>query len=177
MEDRDLVRRLADGDDRVIDELVEKYKNPLYGFILRMVNDPEDAEDLFQETWIRVVRNRDRFRGDAKFSTWLFQIAVNLVRDLRRKGKGWTMVPIEDHENSLTCDPDVDPERLINAQRIKTILSELPEKMREVMVLKYYHDLSEGEIAQIAGCPEGTVKSRVFRASKLLKTKWEKRYA
>ena len=85
MEEQLLIERVKAGDTRAVDILVNHYKTPLFTFILRMTSNYETTEDLFQETWIRVIRSIRRFRGEAKFSTWLFQIAVNQVRDELRK--------------------------------------------------------------------------------------------
>lgn len=173
MDEQQLVERLKAGDERAVGPLMEQYKSPLFAFIVRMINDYEAAQDVFQDTWIRVVRSIGKFRGDAKFSTWLFQIAINLCRDTLRKRKGKTFVQLEDAAESLSCDPSVNPFAILKAQRVQEVIEELPPKMREVIILKYYHDLSDAEIADIAGCPEGTVKSRVFRGMQIFKKKWE----
>ncbi len=80
-----LVERLRSGDPGAIDEIVERYKHPVYAFIIRMIGNRDTADDLFQETWLRVVRSAGSFRGDAKISTWLFQIALNQCRDHIRR--------------------------------------------------------------------------------------------
>ncbi|MFC1693990.1 RNA polymerase sigma factor [Candidatus Latescibacterota bacterium] len=173
MHDQTLVKRLKESAPDAIDEIVERYKRPLFSFIVRITNDHTAAEDIFQETWLRVIRYISKFRGDSKFSTWLFQIALNLCRDVERKKKRWLHVPIEDYEDSLVSKQGVDTTRIIKAQQVREIVATLPEKMREVVVLRYFHDMSDEEIAEIIGCPEGTVKSRFHRASKILRKKWE----
>ena len=173
MEEHELIGRLKEGDSDAIGEIVEKYKGPLFAFIMRMITDHAAAEDIFQETWLRVIRYVRNFRGDAKFSTWLFQIALNLCRDAERKKKRWSHVPIEDYANSLSSEPDIDPIRILKAQQVQKIVAGLPVKMREVIVLRYYHDLSDQEISGIVGCPVGTVKSRFYRASEIIRKKWE----
>jgi len=172
MEDHELIDRLRDGDQTVIDAVVERYKDPLFAFILRMTGDYTAAEDLFQETWLRVIRYIGKFRGESKLSTWLFQIAVNLVRDAERKKKRWRTVEIDDHSDVFAHGPEVDPMAVIRERQVKRILSEIPAKMREVVVLKYYHDLNDAEIAGILSCPEATVKSRYYRALEAMKKKW-----
>ena len=174
MEEHVLIKRLKEGDPVAIDEIVEKYKRQLFAFILRMVNNNAEAEDLFQETWLRVIRNVYNFRGDSKFSTWLFQIAVNLCRDAKSKRSCCIHVPIEDYEEVLSCEQDFDVMRTYKAGQVRKIVASLPEKMREVIVLRYFHDLSYAEIAEIAGCPLGTVKSRFYHASEIIREKWER---
>ncbi|MCE5251339.1 sigma-70 family RNA polymerase sigma factor [bacterium] len=166
-----LILRLREGDSRAIDELVELYKRPLFAFIVRMINNYELAEDIFQETWIKVIRSIKHFRGESKLSTWLFQIAVNQCRDTMRKDKRYVIVPIDEVEN-LVCDQTLDAERILKAEEVKKMVAGLPAKMREVIVLKYYHDLNDQEIADATGCPAGTVKSRLHRAAKILQKKW-----
>ncbi len=173
MHEQTLIERLKAGDHGAINDIVDKYKGPLFAFILRMVNDHADAEDIFQETWIKVIKHVSRFRGDAKFSTWLFQIARNLCRDAGRKKKRGIHVPIEDYEDSLSCEPEVDPFRILKAKRVRKIVDSLPVKMKETVLLRYFHDLNEYEISEVLGCPVGTVKSRLYRAANILRKKWE----
>jgi len=173
MHEQELIERLKAGDPKAIDEIVNSFKGPLFALILRMVSNHSAAEDIFQETWLRVIRNVQSFRGDSKLSTWLFQIAVNLCRDAIRKKKRWTHVSIDDYADSLSCDPGFDGLSMIKAQQIRKMVDSIPVKMREVVVLRYYHDLNDKEISEIVGCPVGTVKSRFFHASKILRKKWE----
>ncbi len=175
-QEQQVIDRLRNGDSRAADIVVERYKRPLFAFVFRMVNDQAVAEDIFQETWLRVVRSLHRFRGDARFSTWLFQIALNLCRDWIRQKSGRTFIPFDDIEEP-SCEPDVDPERMMRAEAVRQLLNELPEKMREVIILKFYHDLDDQEIATTVGCPVGTVKTRCHRAIKILSKKWELRFS
>ncbi len=81
--------------------------------------------------------------------------------------------PIEDYEDSLYCEPKTDPYRIMKAQRVRKIVAGLPVKMKEAVVLRYFHDLSEYEISEVIGCPVGTVKSRLYRAAEIIRKKWE----
>lgn len=173
-DDRILVERLRSGDPGAIDEIVERYKRPVYAFIIRMIGNRDTADDLFQETWLRVVRSAGSFRGDAKISTWLFQIALNQCRDHIRKTGKVQLTSLEDAEQ-LTFDPGIDPLKMLEADRVRAMIRELPQKMREVIVLRMYHDLDDREIAAAIGCPVGTVKTRYHRALKLLEKKWDLR--
>ena len=170
-QDRILVERLKEGEPGAIDEIVEKYKRPLFAFILRMIDNHATAEDIFQETWLRVIRHIRGFRGDSRFSTWLFQIALNLCRNAIRK-KSRRFVPLEEAE-SIAVEPRVDAERIFEAERVRKVVASLPRKMREVIVLRYYHDLSEMEISEIVGSPVGTIKSRIYRAHIIIRQKME----
>ena len=153
--------------------MVREYQNPLYSFIIRIVENRETADDIFQETWVRVIRHIGSFRGDARFSTWLFQIALNQCRNAMRKQSRRSFVDIEDVAQSLAVDPDVDADQIVMAGKVKKMLAGMPAKMREVIVLRYYHDKSEQEIAAVIGKPLGTVKSRLHRATHMLREKME----
>ena len=108
MDEKALIKRLQEGDPKAVDDLVDECKQPVFAFILRMVNNYDTAEDLFQETWIKVIRNVKQFRGDSKLSTWLFQVALNHVRDTMRK-KRHIHVPLDEVENLAGSDtPNID---------------------------------------------------------------------
>lgn len=171
MNDQILIKRLKEGDPGAFDELVDQYKNQLFAFIIRIVTDHAAAEDIFQETWIKVIRSVGRFRGDSKLSTWLFQIALNQCRDAMRKKGRHIHVSLEAAEE-IAGKPTMDVEKMATSDQVRKMVGELPDKMREAVVLKYYHDLNDLEISEVIGCPEGTVKSRLHRAAKILRKKW-----
>ncbi|HLA41067.1 MAG TPA: sigma-70 family RNA polymerase sigma factor, partial [Candidatus Glassbacteria bacterium] len=147
-DDYSLVLRLKSGDRSAIDQAVDRYSKPLYAFILRMTAERETAEDVFQETWVRVIRNIGFFRGDAKFSTWLFQIALNLCRNLARQKSRRTYIDI-DQADQLSEEPEADGRDPLLSRKIKKLVASLPDKMREVIVLRFYHDRTDQEIAEI----------------------------
>jgi RNA polymerase sigma factor (sigma-70 family) len=157
--DTELVRRLAEGDDEALRDLLRRYERPLAHFISRHTGG-EDVEDLYQETWLRVVREANRFDPGRRFSTWLFQIAVNLCRDRHRRrahreGAGAADAVPDTADGYAAVEARLDLGRL---------LGELSEAQREVLILRYYHDLSEADVADIVGCRKGTVKSRLHHA-------------
>lgn len=174
-EDCEIVCRLCNGDMSAVGDAIEKHGGYLYSFIFRMTGNPQDTEDIFQETWIKVMKSIKGFRGDSKLTTWILQIALNIFRDSSRKRKTNSTISLDDVADYLVWDGGIDENQISRVQKVKEIIDSLPEKMRVVMILKYYHDLNDEEIGKIAGCPQGTVKSRIFRASKMLKEKWEKR--
>jgi RNA polymerase sigma-70 factor (ECF subfamily) len=154
--DEALAARLVDGDELALRELLRRYELSLARFLHRQTGG-RDVEDLYQETWLRVVRHADRFDAGRRFSTWLFQIAVNLCRDWQRRP------PPEAHE--LTDAPaPAELERSDAALDAAQLLGRLPPAQREVVILRYYHDLSEDEVAAILDIPKGTVKSRMHQA-------------
>jgi RNA polymerase sigma-70 factor (ECF subfamily) len=161
--DEELVGQVAAGDEDALRELLRRYERPLAHFIHRFTRG-RDVEDLYQETWLRVVRHAPRFDRPRRFSTWLFQIAVNLCRDWHRRRPP---EPAEPVEPPMTADPTTHVEHRIDTARL---LDVLPQPQREALILRYYHDLSEAEAAEVLGCPTGTVKSRVHNALARLAT-------
>lgn len=155
--DEELAAAVATGNEAALGELIARYEHGLGAFLWRQTSG-RDSEDLFQETWLRVVRSADRFDPTRKFSTWLFQIAVNLARDWhrRRPPEPTAELPEPSHAGSAArVEAGADAERL---------LDRLSTEHREVVVLGYYHDLPNAEVARILGIPEGTVKSRMHHA-------------
>ncbi len=160
------------GDERALETLLDRYRARLFAFLTRRVGDPAAAEDLFQETWLRAVRARARFDPRRRFSTWLFQIANNLCRDRFRR------VRVERRQRE-TMQSEIRSSaggpaaaRLENQLDMRQRVGALPDPLREVLVLRYYHDLSEAQMAEMLGVPRGTVKSRLHAAVGALRRQW-----
>jgi RNA polymerase sigma-70 factor (ECF subfamily) len=156
--DEDLMAAAQRGDEDALSALITRYRKPLYGFLWRRVDG--DVDDLFQETWLRVVRSRHRFSPQRRFSTWLFQIANNLCRDRarrraaerrRREGFGQTAPTHTGPPSGARIDA-------------RRLLSQLSDAQREAVVSRYYEGHSEAETAALLGIPRGTVKSRLHAA-------------
>jgi RNA polymerase sigma-70 factor (ECF subfamily) len=155
--DEDLVGKLALGDEAALRELLSRYERALSSFIFRNTGG-RDVEDLYQETWIRVVRNAPKFDRGKRFSTWMFQIAVNLCRDWQRRR------PPEPQPVRDEAAASVEMTRREAALDAEHLLALLPAEQREVLILRYYHDLTEEQAAEVLGCPRGTIKSRAHNA-------------
>jgi RNA polymerase sigma-70 factor (ECF subfamily) len=158
--DEELVQAVATGDERALLELTTRYARPLHQFLYRHTGG-RDVDDLYQETWLRVVRAARRFDPTRRFSTWLFQIAVNLCRDWHRRAPPEPVDPDRLQETAGSADPAGDAGAAIDVRRL---LAALPEAQRSAVILRYFHDLGEDEMAEILGCPRGTVKSRLHQA-------------
>lgn len=174
IDEKNLLMRLYEGDREAINIVFMKYGDSLFSFIMRMVNDHSFAEDIFQETWLRVIKYGYTFRGNAKFTTWLFQISLNIIRDKKNKENKIKHVPLDTYEEILydkSTNEKTDTEK---SEVVKMIIDSLPVKQREVIILRYYHDLNEQEVSDIVGCPKGTVKSRLYNASVAIRGKWER---
>jgi RNA polymerase sigma-70 factor (ECF subfamily) len=164
--DESLARALAAGDATALDELCRRYERPLYHFLYRHLLG-RDVDDVYQETWLRVVRAAPRFDPERRFSTWLFQIALNLCRDWHRRAPP---EPVDAHTAVTAVGASDAPQRIDAALDAARLLAALPEPQRAVVVLRYYLDYSEEEMGRILGCPRGTVKSRLHHAMARLTT-------
>jgi RNA polymerase sigma-70 factor, ECF subfamily len=180
--DRQLVERARLGDKRAFGMLVEKYQRRLFRLLSRMVRNPEEVEDIAQETFIKAYRALPNFRGDAAFYTWLYRIGVNTAKNYLVTRKK-TMPTISDQ----ALDEDDEPDERLVAQDISTpetvmmskqvamvvnqVVEALPEELRTAITLREMEGLSYEEIADMMGCPIGTVRSRIFRAREAIAAK------
>ncbi|PID79661.1 RNA polymerase subunit sigma-24 [bacterium DOLZORAL124_64_63] len=172
--DEDLIVQVQNGRRRAYDELVSRYKGRLYSFILRMVKNPDLAEELTQETLIRVYIHAAKYREIARFSTWVFTIATNLVRNKmrQRSRRPWTISlnpsPDDDETPIDPADERADASEDVQRQELAALINEatakIPEKYRIPFLLREVDQLSYEEIQQVTGLKMGTVRSRINRA-------------
>ncbi len=186
-EESELVRRCVRGSREAYDVLVKKYYKKIYNLAYRFVGDAEEANDLAQDIFVAAYQNLKKFRGDSKFSTWLFQIASNRGKNrfkyLKRRGffanRGRS--DSEDDRESLQRDlPDQssNPEAMLAGKQVQKIvqdaIDELEPDHKEIVILRDIEGFSYEEIAQILNLPEGTTKSRLHRARMVVKEKLKK---
>lgn len=177
--DEDLIERFQNGDLYAFDLIVKRYKNQLLNFVYRFLGNAEEAEDLVQETFLRVYRNRKAYQKVAKFSTWIYTIAGNLAKTELRKRKRRKFFSISDlgyNEKDYDISDDAyNPEKDVDGRMKEEIIhkeiDELSPKFREVILLRDVQQLSYEEISQIVNIPLGTVKSRVNRGRLKLQEK------
>jgi RNA polymerase sigma-70 factor (ECF subfamily) len=184
LRERLLVRRLQQRDERAFQEVVRLYQHKVFNLVLRMIGNREEAEDLAQEVFVTVFKSIDTFRGESKFSTWLYRIAANHCKNrlkyLGRRSYKATAALDEQAERELQAaqpsamTPHIDgPEKVLEGRQLERLVQEgislLDEEHRMLIVFRDVEDLSYQEIAQITGLPEGTVKSRLHRARMALK--------
>lgn len=158
-------------DPELLDELIVCYQHRLLRYLLYLTGNREQAEDLFQETWMRVLTRGEQYNGAARFDTWLFTIARNQVIDLRRKRKMASLEELAEAngiEHPLeTVSTDKSPleqmQTLESGQLVTEALLELDPLHREAIVLRFQDELSLEEIAQVTRAPLSTVKSRLYR--------------
>ena len=175
--ENEIIRSVLRGNVNDFEKLVTAYEKNVYSLALRMVGDPEDAADMTQETFIKAYRSLSSFRGDSKFSSWLYRIASNVCLDFLRSRSRHPQVSLSttDEDDRTTFElPDMsrNPEeqlmKKLSMEAVRRGLEQLPEQQRQILVLRELGGLSYAELARILGLEEGTVKSRIFRARKRL---------
>jgi RNA polymerase sigma-70 factor (ECF subfamily) len=170
--DEVLLGAYRDGDSCAFETLLARYRAPLFTFLLRSARDRGRAEELYQDVWMKVIERCGEFRGDAKFSTWLYTIARNLSVDHQRKMKfrGHTSLDATQQRSGQpmgerVANPGPSTEQLaiggLVRDRIASAVEGLPEEQREVFLLRQLQGLAFKEIAEVVGVPANTVKSRM----------------
>jgi RNA polymerase sigma-70 factor (ECF subfamily) len=169
----ELVKKIHSGRKDIIDSLVREYSDRLYLIILRMVQSPDTAEDLLQDTWILVIRKLHQYDPARPIGPWLTQIAVNCCRSYWRRERIKRLFSAEEirkkTKENENRDRDCRPADLEARQIAEAALNVLSPKLREVVILKFYSGMPGEEIAEILDIPPGTVKSRLNRAMLLLR--------
>ena len=171
--DQQLVQRAQRGDLRAFDLLVLKYQGRIAALISRYVSDAGEVEDVTQEAFIKAYRALGKFRGDSAFYTWLYRIAANaaknhLVAKGRRPGADATIEDAEGFDEGGMLSESASPEALAMggelAEVVESALNALPDELKAALMLREFDGLSYDDIADVLGCPVGTVRSRIFRA-------------
>lgn len=175
--DETLIKRCSKGDHDAFDILFKKYARPLTHFIFQIIHDMDRAQDIFQDTFLKVLQNAGKFNDQFKFTTWIYKIALNLsINEVRKRNRlhariylGSPEKPNSTPQNiiDITSDPDT-PENITEKRdminHVNAALDQLSGKMKTAFILKFYHHFSYEEIAKITQCSIGTAKSRIFYA-------------
>ena len=179
-----IARGLRRRDPDLLDRLIEQYQHRLLRYLIFLSGNRELAEDLFQETWIRVLERGHQYDGKHEFSTWLYAVARNLTIDYLRKKNPVSLDGLmEDEDHAPLEPPDTRPaaweivQQHEQAESINAVLVGIPAEYREAIVLRFQDGLDLGEIAAVTGAPLGTVKSRLYRGMNLLIKRWKGRQA
>ena len=171
----ELVQRAKQGDEESFAALVEQNQGRIYNLALRMTGNPDDALELSQEAFLNAWKGLGKFQGDSSFATWLYRLTSNvcidfLRREKRRSARSMT-ISLDDEEEARQAElpderfsPHVEAERRERQETLRAGLSTLSAEHRRVLILRELEGLSYGEIAQVLGLEEGTVKSRIARA-------------
>jgi RNA polymerase sigma-70 factor (ECF subfamily) len=187
--DEELLARYQRGMADAFTVLIDRYRQELFNFLVRFLNSRSAAEDVFQEAFIQVHLSSDSFDTDRRFKPWLFTIAANKARDFMRKRSRRATVDLDapvggpgSSDGSLFIDllqsndemPDEPLERAELQQRVQRIIQQMPEHLREILLLSYFQQFSYNEIADVLQIPLGTVKSRLHTAVATFAKAWKK---
>jgi RNA polymerase sigma-70 factor (ECF subfamily) len=170
--DEELMAAVARGDEHALASLIDRHAPRLHGFLVRLARDRDDADDLLQDTWVRVARGAPTFDPSRRVRPWLYGIAANLARDLHRR-RGVRVRAAHDGTREVAAASQRAAFRPLERLDLRERLARLPERMREVLVLRFYEGLDEAEMAEALGVPRGTVKSRLHGAIRELRRGWE----
>jgi len=174
LSDDELVERVRQGDTKSFEELIDRYRSQVFNFILRILGSREEAEDIFQDTFMKVYESLPRYQKRSRFSSYLFTIAHNLsmnrVNYLRRSSAKLDYLAQSGQETSTTeRTPEAELSQTEVGSIVHSALGKLPPKYRAALVLSEFEGLSYKEISEVLNCSVGTVKSRIFRARDLLR--------
>jgi len=187
LQDKDLLQRHLDGDERAFPALVERYRSELYNFLVRFTGDATLAEDIFQETFLQLHVSAGAFDPARRLKPWLFTIAANKARDVLRSRSRRQAVSLDaaisESRDRQTTYADLMPanipppdESLLNLetrQAVQSIVRQMPDSLRTVLLLNYFHEFAYKDIAEILGVPLGTIKSRLHAAVKYFARQWK----
>lgn len=181
--DSKLIERFVSGDEAAFEELVKLHSQKAYQISFGLLGNKLDAEEVVQDAFVKVYKNLDKFRGDSSFTTWLYRIVTNLSRNKyhwhRRRGADVNVSISSNYGSDDTAtdmkipDEKFEPRRVLENREINIKLTnaikKLPEKLKEVIILRHVEDMSYAGIADLLECELGTVKSRLARAREVLK--------
>jgi RNA polymerase sigma-70 factor, ECF subfamily len=179
-QDANDMSRLAHGEDTALSDLLGRHAEKLFHYLVRSLQNEDDAADLAQETFVRIYQNRAKFDPGLKFTTWLYAIASNLVRDRYRWRSRHPQVSLDAEteptesslQNTLPADEPLPDQSLQNEERaavVRKAVAALPEELRQPLILAVYQDLPQAEIAVILECSVKAVETRIYRARQQLR--------
>ena len=167
-----LIEAINNGDTRAYAQLVDRYKNLVYTLALRMLKHKEEAEEVAQDTFVKVFKSLHKFKGDSKFSTWIYKVAYNTCLDtIKKNKKHLNNVTIDEYNFNKLDTIDNALDNIIKEEKsalIKNCINKLPEDSSALLTLFYFEELSLDEISKIINIEANTVKVKLFRARKKL---------
>lgn len=175
--DEELVALSMGGDVESFNQLVVRWERPIYALAYRVIGREEEARDVVQETFLRAFRSIGNFRGQAKFSSWVYRIALNLCRDWMRRERRTPLMPAPEGVDVIELAAEQGPvesvEDLVARRDMSRLVAEamkkLPEEQRTAIILKEYHGMTFQEIADLQGVPLSTVKTRLYQGLNVLR--------
>jgi len=175
--DEELVARSQGGDLESFNQLVVRWERPIYALAYRVIGREEEARDVVQETFLRAFRGLANFRGQAKFSSWIYRIALNLCRDWIRRERRAPVSQVPEGMDLAELVAEQGPAESIEdlvarhdmSRTVARAMEQLPEEQRTAIILKEYHGMTFQEIADLQGCPLSTVKTRLYQGLSVLR--------
>ena len=175
--DEELVARSQGGDVDSFNQLILRWERPIYALAYRVIGREEEARDVCQEAFLRAFRALPGFKGQAKFSSWLYRITLNLCRDWMRRQKRTPVSQMPDDTDAMELASQAGPvesiEDLVARRQLSAAVEEamtlLPDEQRTAIILKEYHGMTFQEIADLQGCPLSTVKTRLYQGLSVLR--------
>lgn len=168
LEDDECIARAQGGEVAAFSELVARYQDRIYRFLVRLTRSQDDAQELTQETFLNAYQALARWRPEARFTTWLFHIARNQAFDWLRRTKRAEFLPLDEEQEHAIADPGPTPDNAVETmqrlQGLERALSRLPAEHREILLLREIEEMSYEDIAEVLDINLGTVKSRIARA-------------
>ena len=184
--DEELVARATAGDQDAFSQLVTRWERPIYALAYRTLGREEEARDVVQDAFLRAYRGLKGFKGEAKFSSWLYRITLNLCRDWMRKERRAPLAQVPEGTDPIDlADQQATPTESVEdlvARRemsaaVQRAMADLPEEQRTAIMLKEYHGLTFQEIAEMLNCPLSTVKTRLYQGLTVLRRRLERQQA
>ena len=180
--DEELVARSKTGDAESFNQLVKRWERPIFALAYRTLGREEEARDVTQETFLRAFRGIKNFRGQAKFSSWVYRIALNLCRDWIRRERRAPIQAAPEGVDLVELAAEQGPVESIEtlvarndmSQAVAAAMARLPEEQRTAIILKEYHGMTFQEIADLQGCPLSTVKTRLYQGLTVLRRQLER---
>ena len=181
--DEELVARATAGDQDSFNQLVARWERPIYALAYRTLGREEEARDVVQEAFLRAYRGLKGFKGEAKFSSWLYRITLNLCRDWIRRERRAPIVQVPEGVDPVDlADAQISPSESVEdlvgrremSQAVAKAMAELPEEQRVAIMLKEYHGLTFQEIADQLHCPLSTVKTRLYQGLSVLRRRLDR---
>ena len=175
--DEELVARARGGDADSFNQLIIRWERPIYALAYRVIGREEDARDVCQDTFLRAFRGLPGFKGQAKFSSWLYRIALNLCRDWIRKQRRAPVAQLPEDVDPTELAAERGPSESVEdlvarrelGEAVGAAMALLPEEQRTAIILKEYHGMTFQEIADLQGCPLSTVKTRLYQGLSVLR--------
>jgi RNA polymerase sigma-70 factor, ECF subfamily len=179
--DEELVALSMSGDSESFNQLMLRWERPIYALAYRVIGREEEARDVVQETFLRAYRGLRNFRGQAKFSSWIYRIALNLCRDWIRRERRAPLAAVPEGVDLVELAAEREPTESIEelvarndmSRVVARAMARLPEEQRTAIILKEYHGMTFQEIADLQGCPLSTVKTRLYQGLSVLRRRLE----